>query len=38
MKAAKIDVMEETIEIKFVPKPEDLNFKEIVDKLIKKMG
>jgi len=38
MKAAKIDVMEETIEIKFVPKPEDLEFKEIVDKLIKKMG
>jgi anaerobic nitric oxide reductase flavorubredoxin len=37
MKAAKIDVMEETIEIKFVPKPEDLDFKEIVDKLIEKM-
>ncbi|MFX0001980.1 MAG: FprA family A-type flavoprotein, partial [Candidatus Hermodarchaeota archaeon] len=38
LKAAKIDVMEETIEIRFVPKPEDLDFKEIVDKLIKKMG
>ncbi|MFW9972590.1 MAG: FprA family A-type flavoprotein [Candidatus Odinarchaeota archaeon] len=37
MKAAKIDVLDETIEIKFVPKPEDLDFKEIVDKLIKKM-
>ncbi len=37
MKAAKIDVMEDTIEIKFVPRPEDLDFKEIVDKLIKKM-
>jgi len=37
LKAAKIDVMEETIEIKFVPKLEDLEFKEIVDKLIKKM-
>ncbi|MFW9902586.1 MAG: FprA family A-type flavoprotein, partial [Candidatus Thorarchaeota archaeon] len=38
MKAAKIDVMEDTIEIKFVPRPEDLDFKEIVDKLIEKMG
>jgi flavorubredoxin len=37
MKAAKIEVMEETIEIKFVPKPEDLDFKDIVDKLIAKM-
>jgi len=37
MKATKIDVMDETIEIKFVPKPEDLDFKEIVDKLIEKM-
>ncbi len=38
MKAAKIDVLDEKIEIKFVPKPEDLDFKEIVDKLIEKMG
>lgn len=38
MKATKIDVMDETIEIKFVPKPEDLDFKEIIDKLIEKMG
>ena len=37
MKAAKIDVMEETIEIKFVPKPVDLDFKEIIDKLVEKM-
>jgi Na+/melibiose symporter-like transporter len=34
----KIDVMEETIQIKFVPKPEDLDFKEIIDKLVEKMG
>jgi len=38
MKAAKIDVMEDTIEIKFVPRPEDLDFKKIIDKLIEKMG
>ena len=37
MKAAKIDILDEKIEIKFVPKPEDLDFKEIVDKLIEKM-
>ncbi|MBY9015690.1 MAG: flavodoxin domain-containing protein [Candidatus Lokiarchaeota archaeon] len=37
MKAAGIDVMDEMIKIKFVPKPEDLDFKEIVDKLIDKM-
>ena len=37
MKAAGIDVMNEMIKIKFVPKPEDLDFKEIVDKLIEKM-
>ncbi|KKN57490.1 hypothetical protein LCGC14_0561520 [marine sediment metagenome] len=28
----------ETIEIKFVPRKEDLNFKNIVDKLVEKMG
>jgi len=38
MKAAGIDVMDEMIKIKFVPKPEDLDFKDIVDKLIEKMG
>ncbi|MFX0141769.1 MAG: FprA family A-type flavoprotein, partial [Candidatus Hodarchaeota archaeon] len=37
MKAAKIDVLEDTIEIKFVPKPEDLDFKKIIDKLVDKM-
>jgi len=37
LEAAKMDVMEETIEIRFVPKPEDLDFKNIVDKLIQKM-
>jgi len=37
MKAAGIDVMDEMIKIKFVPKLEDLDFKEIVDKLIEKM-
>ncbi|MFX0175554.1 MAG: FprA family A-type flavoprotein [Candidatus Hodarchaeota archaeon] len=34
----KFDVLEEKIKIKFVPKPEDLDFKEIVDKIIEKMG
>ncbi|MFX1502795.1 MAG: FprA family A-type flavoprotein [Promethearchaeota archaeon] len=38
MKAAKIDVMEDTIEIKFVPRAEDLEFNNIVDKLIEKIG
>ena len=38
MKATGIDVMDEMIKIKFVPKPEDLDFKEIVDKLIEKMN
>jgi len=37
LEATKIDVID-TIEIKFVPRPEDLNFKGIVDKLIEKMG
>jgi len=37
MKAAGIDVLDEMIKIKFVPKPEDLDFKDIVDKLIEKM-
>ena len=38
MKETRIDVMDELIKVKFVPKPEDLDFKEIVDKLLKKMG
>ena len=38
LEAAGIEVMDEKIEIKYVPKPEDLNFKEIVDKLIIKMS
>ena len=38
MKETKIDVLDEIIKIKFVPKPEDLDFKEIIDKLIEKMG
>ncbi|MHA1255763.1 MAG: flavodoxin domain-containing protein, partial [Promethearchaeota archaeon] len=37
MKAAGIDVMDELIKVKFVPKAEDLDFKDIVDKLIEKM-
>ncbi|MFX0080452.1 MAG: FprA family A-type flavoprotein [Candidatus Hodarchaeota archaeon] len=38
MKETKIDVMDELIKIQYVPKPEDLDFKEIVDKLVEKMG
>ncbi len=38
LKATRIDVMDESIEIQFVPKPEDLNFKEIIDKLVEKMN
>ncbi|MHA2035561.1 MAG: FprA family A-type flavoprotein [Promethearchaeota archaeon] len=38
MKETKIDVLDELIKIKFVPKPKDLDFKEIIDKLIEKMG
>ncbi|MHA2366786.1 MAG: FprA family A-type flavoprotein [Candidatus Hodarchaeales archaeon] len=38
MKETKIDVIDELIKVKFVPKPEDLDFKEIVDELVKKMG
>ncbi|MGV9205455.1 MAG: flavodoxin domain-containing protein, partial [Promethearchaeia archaeon] len=37
MKEAGINMLDESIEIKFVPRPEDLNFKAIVDKLINKM-
>ena len=37
LKATKFDVMDETIEIKFVPRLEQLDFKDIVDKLIEKM-
>jgi len=32
-----IDVLDDKIEIKFVPKPEELDFKDIIDNLIKKM-
>ncbi|MFW9940660.1 MAG: FprA family A-type flavoprotein [Candidatus Thorarchaeota archaeon] len=38
MKDTKIDVMDELIKIQYVPKPEDLDFKEIIDKLVEKMG
>ncbi|MFW9948686.1 MAG: FprA family A-type flavoprotein [Candidatus Thorarchaeota archaeon] len=38
LKETKFDVMDEKIKIKYVPKPADLNFKEIIDKLIEKMG
>lgn len=38
LEGAGIEVMDEKIEIKFVPKKEGLDFKEIIDKLIKKMG
>jgi flavorubredoxin len=38
LEGAGIEVMDERIEIKFVPKKEDLDFKEIVDKLIVKMN
>ncbi|MHA2049524.1 MAG: FprA family A-type flavoprotein [Promethearchaeota archaeon] len=38
MKETKIDVMDELIKIKYLPKPEELNFEEIVDKLITKMS
>jgi flavorubredoxin len=38
LKAATIDVLDDSIEIKFVPRPEDLNFKSIIDKLVEKMG
>lgn len=38
LQAAGIEVLDGTIEIKFVPKPKDLDFKLIVNKLIEKMG
>ena len=38
MKDTKIDVLDELIKIKYLPKPEELDFKEIIDKLIEKMG
>jgi anaerobic nitric oxide reductase flavorubredoxin len=37
LEATGVKVMDEKIEIKFVPKPEDLNFKDIIDKLVKAM-
>ena len=38
MKETKIDVLDELIKIKYLPKPEELDFKQIVNKLIEKMG
>jgi anaerobic nitric oxide reductase flavorubredoxin len=38
LEATGIKVMDDKIEIKFVPKPEDLDFKDIIDKLVKEMG
>ncbi|MFX1267838.1 MAG: FprA family A-type flavoprotein [Promethearchaeota archaeon] len=38
LEATGIDVLDEKVELKFVPKPEDLDFKNIIDKLVKKMG
>ncbi|TFG13926.1 MAG: FprA family A-type flavoprotein [Promethearchaeota archaeon] len=38
LKATGVDLMEDSIEIQFVPRPEDLDFKPIIDKLIVKMG
>ncbi|MHA2391834.1 MAG: FprA family A-type flavoprotein [Promethearchaeota archaeon] len=37
MKETEIDVMDEIIKIRYVPKPEDLDFKKIIDKLVEKM-
>ena len=37
MKETKIDVLDELIKIKYLPTPEELDFKEIVAKLIIKM-
>ena len=38
LEATGIDVIDDKIEIKFVPRPNELDFKVIVDKLIEKMG
>ncbi|MFX1497834.1 MAG: FprA family A-type flavoprotein [Promethearchaeota archaeon] len=38
LEATGVEVMEQKVEIKFVPRPEDLDFKRIVDKLIEKIG
>jgi len=38
LKATRIDVMDESIEIQFVPRDTDLDFEDIVNKLIAKMG
>jgi flavorubredoxin len=38
MKVTGIEMLDDSIQIKFVPRPEDLDFKDIVEKLIKKMG
>ncbi|MGB5912678.1 MAG: flavodoxin domain-containing protein [Promethearchaeia archaeon] len=38
LEATGIDVLDEKVELKFVPRPEDLDFKSIIDKLVEKMG
>jgi len=38
LEAAGIEVLDESIEIQFVPRPTDLDFKIIIDKLIQKMN
>ena len=38
MKATGIEMLDDSIQIKFVPRPEDLDFKDIIEKLIKKMA
>jgi anaerobic nitric oxide reductase flavorubredoxin len=38
LKATGVELLDESIEIQFVPRPENLDFKAIVDKLIDKMG
>ena len=38
MKATRIDLLDESIEIQYVPRPEDLDFSGIIDKLVAKMG
>lgn len=38
MKKTRIDLLDESIEIKFVPRPEELDFSEVIDKLVAKMG
>jgi flavorubredoxin len=37
LEATGIDVLDEKVELKFVPRPRDLEFKDIVDKLVEKL-